>query len=140
ADADALFRWELLSHEAKKGPRTWYVDLAGDRPDRPPNYSLGALSTTRAVTPINREPLFRGEVLVFGHERFHRPHRLRLEVDGKPVRNLPPPSGAGEKFSGGLARVPFSFPLRFDKPGSHLVSVTVEADPPPDERPAGYVL
>jgi hypothetical protein len=37
-------------------------------------------------------------------------------------------------------QVPLSFHHRFATPGTHLVSVIVEPDPPPAARPAGYVV
>src|SRR5262249_30617289 len=64
------------------------------------------------------------------------PHRLRLEVDGRPVADLKAPAAARlEK-----GQVPLSFTHRFPTAGSHLVSVVVEPDPPPEQRPAGYAL
>ena len=37
-------------------------------------------------------------------------------------------------------KVPLSFTHRFTKPGSHLVSLILEVDPPPEKRPPGYVV
>ncbi len=37
-------------------------------------------------------------------------------------------------------KVPFSFAHKFATPGSHLLSVVLEPDPPPDKRGVGYKL
>ncbi|HKB42509.1 MAG TPA: hypothetical protein VKD72_39140, partial [Gemmataceae bacterium] len=42
------------------------------------------------------------------------------------------------KLKAGQVSLPFSH--RFSSPGSHLVTVTVEPDPPPEKRGAGYVV
>lgn len=137
ADADTLFRWELLAGELGSGsnrPRRWFFDLAEGRSARPPNYALGPLTTTGAVVSVGREVTFRGELLVYGHQTYEKPHRLRLLLDEKPVRDLPAPPGAGEALKNAFGRVPFSFTHRFATAGSHLVSVVLEADAPPEAR------
>lgn len=149
ADPETLFRWELLAGElglhdpaSDDQPRLWYADVAGDRGAQLPNYGLAPLSVNRPVVPVDREVLFRSEIVLSGQKSFAPPHRLRLEIDGKAVRDLPPPGGrAGATLP--LPRdgkVPFSFTQRFTQPGSHLVSVILEPDLPAGERPAGYEL
>ncbi|MFO0878108.1 MAG: VWA domain-containing protein [Gemmataceae bacterium] len=147
ADTDTLFRWELVSHELNlerlgdQRPKIWAVNLAPGRLAHPPNYGLAPLSNNRPVVSVDREILFRGELLVAGQPRYSAPYRLRLEVDGKQVRDLPPPGGKGGELPVPRdGKLPFSFPHRFTRPGSHLVSVILEADPPADERPPGYVI
>lgn len=148
ADPDALFRWELLSGElglnrsasAGPGPRPklWCVDLSASRSGRPPNYALGPLRAGWPVLPVDREVTFRCELLLYGHQRYQKPYRIRLLVDGKPVKDLPAPPGTGEAFRSAFGRIPFSFTHRFNSPGSHLVTVELQADPPPAQRPQGY--
>jgi hypothetical protein len=150
ADADSLFRWELLSGELglarkeDKGGRSmarlWAVNVAGDRPARLPNWALAPLRSNRPVVPVEREVTFKSDIVLFGQKSYSPPHRIRLEVDGKHVRDLPRPGG---KVGATLpvpadGKVPFSFTYRFTKPGSHLVSVILEPDPPPEQRPGGY--
>jgi hypothetical protein len=147
ADPDTQFRWELLAHElaldrpADRRPRVWCVNLAKDRAAAPPNYGLAPLTSNRPVVPVDREVTFRGELILTGQTRYAPPNKIRLEVDGKPVRDLPPPGGkAGNLPLPKDGRVPFSFAHRFTKPGSHLVSVILEPDPPPEDRPPGYAV
>jgi hypothetical protein len=151
ADRNAKIRWELLASQERAAARrddhraSPVVNLVLVDPKRatdPPNWSLGPLRTTRGVVPAGREVLFRGDIELSGQgedERgrpkpTHAPHRLALVVDGKPVRDLKLPSGL--KFENG--KVPYSFTHRFPRPGSHLVTVLLEPDPPADDRPADY--
>jgi hypothetical protein len=149
ADPESLFRWELLASElglrnsqpavTVAAPRLWVVNVAPDRKPDVPNWALAPLQTSRPVASVGREVIFRS-FLDARHQPggYTPPHRVRLEVDGRHVRNLPPPPGAGFRNSGG--RVPFSFGHRFADPGCHLVSVIVDADPPAGQRPPGYQL
>jgi hypothetical protein len=144
ADPDTLLRWGFLRAELgydrpeppddQPRPRLWAVNLAAGRPAAPPNWALAPLRGNRPVVPAKREVTFRTELLLHGQKEYSAPHRLRLEVDGKPVKDLPPPRAA--KIENG--KVPFSFRHRFDTPGSHLVRLTLEPDPPPHDRPRGY--
>jgi hypothetical protein len=148
ADAETLFRWELLAGDmglsGKDGspsrPRLWAVNLAGQRPAQLPNCALAPLRSNRPVVPVEREVIFKSDIVLYGQKSYSPPHRLWLEVDGKRVRDLPPPGGKrGTTLpvpSDG--KVPFSFTHRFTRPGSHLVSVVLEPDPPPEDRPRGY--
>jgi hypothetical protein len=148
ADADTLFRWELLAgelglvrkEEDRAGPRLWAVNVAGERPARLPNWALAPLRSNRPVVPVGHVVTFKSDIILFGQKSYSPPHRIRLEVDGKAVRDLPPPGGArGTRLpvpSDG--KVPFSFTHQFREPGSHLVSVILEPDPPPWDRPHGY--
>jgi hypothetical protein len=144
ADPDTLFRWELLANElglknaepSGEKPRLWVVNVYPDRQVQPPNWSLTPLVGNRPVVPVEREVTFRTDLVLSGASNFTPPHRLRLEVDGKVVRDLPPPRTT--KLENG--KIPFSFAHRFATPGSHLVSLILQADPPLEERPRGYVL
>jgi hypothetical protein len=145
ADADTLLRWELLAAQLgyKKGaapdagkPRLWAVNVEPDRPAGVRNWSLTPLRGNRPVTPVDREVTFRTDLVLGGDTEYTPPHRLRLDVDNQFVRNLEPPRGV--KLDKG--KVPLSFTHRFTKPGSHLVTLTLEADPPLGERPPGYVV
>src|SRR5262249_54153526 len=101
ADSDTLFRWELLAGElglAKSTsgspaprPRLWMVNLAADRSSNPPNWALTPLRGNRPVVPVDREVTFQSDLVLFGQKSYSPPHRIRLEVDGKHVRNIAPP-------------------------------------------------
>ncbi len=144
-DPASLFRWELLAGELglsrpapmdRPRPRIVFIDMASGRGGALPNYAVAPLASNRPVAVAGREVRFQGALVVSGQETYAPPHRIRLEVDGKHVRDLPAPAaGAAVPRDG---RIPFSFAYRFADHGSHLVSVIIEPDPPPAERPPGY--
>lgn len=145
ADPDSLLRWSLLSSEfqvlsseEKHNPeaRVWVVNVSAERVADPPNWSLTPLETNRLLAPVGRPITFLTAMDLHGQKNYAPPHRLRLEVDGRFVRNLEVPSTA--LLQNG--RVPFSFSQAFAAPGSHLVSVILEADPPPEKRPEKYTV
>jgi hypothetical protein len=150
ADSDTLFRWELLAGElglAKSTsgspaprPRLWMVNLAADRSSNPPNWALTPLRGNRPVVPVDREVTFQSDLVLFGQKSYSPPHRIRLEVDGKHVRNIAPPGARAGAAIPSTGKVPFSFTHRFGTAGSHLVSVILEADPPAEDRPRGYEI
>lgn len=139
ADENTLVRWELLGklrEQQRISPRIRVIRLDPKRPANPRNWSLAPLHASRAVASAGQHVTFRTSLQIYGQEEYRKPHRLRLEVDGQPVRNLEAPAEARlEK-----GQVPVSFRHRFGTPGSHLVSAIVEPDPPPDERLPSYVL
>jgi hypothetical protein len=146
ADEDSLGRWDLVRKQLgyKEGekaddvnrPRLWVVNLDPDRPKDPPNWSLTPLRARRPVVATEQTVTFRTDLELRGQTEYRPPHRIRLEVDGKWVRDLEAPRSA--KLENG--KVPLSFTHRFATPGSHLVTVTLEPDPPPEARPPGYVI
>ncbi len=145
ADEGSLLRWELLATQLrdKTGPltgaappRVRVVNVDPNRPADPPNWSLAPLRVSRAVAAADQEVTFRTALELRGQKEYRPPHRLRLEVDGKAVTDLKPPASAPLT----RGQVPMSFTHRFASPGSHLVSVVVEPDPPPEQRPPGYVV
>jgi von Willebrand factor type A domain/Aerotolerance regulator N-terminal len=138
ADENTLPRWELLGRLRGRQPfqpRIRVVNLDPDRPADPPNWSLAPLHASRTVASVGQYVTFRTALVLRGQEKYQRPHRLRLEIDGRPARDLESPVEAAlEK-----GQVPLSFRHSFTEPGSHLVSVIVEPDPPPAQRPPGYI-
>lgn len=144
ADDTSLLRWGLaathLGVNKPSGsvprPHVHYVNLAADRKASLPNWGLAPLVVNRPVMAVNRDITFRSAFVIQGQSEYKPPHKLRVEIDGKPARDLTPPqAGAIEK-----GRIPFSFTHKFASPGSHLVSVVLEVDPPPGERDAGTRL
>jgi hypothetical protein len=144
ADDATLFRWEVLRSQlgyVKGGadpgkPRLWVVNVEPQRPAEVRNWSLTPLSRHGLVTPLDRDATFHTDLVLSGQTEYTPPYRLSLEVDGQLVRHLDPPRGG--KLDKG--KVPFTFTHRFTKPGSHLVSLIVEADLPESERQPGYVI
>jgi hypothetical protein len=142
ADEAGVRRWQLLAPQLSGGrkppeaaPRLWYVNLDPKRPDNPPNWSLARLRRgSRAVITVGREATFRTAIQLRGDGASQPAHRFRLLVDGQPVPAFQPQTEGGPQ-NGQLA---LSFEHRFLTAGSHLLSVEVEPDPPPPDRPAGY--
>jgi hypothetical protein len=145
ADRESLFRWSLLASElgldqgeqpGQMRPRFWVINTAPKRPADLPNWSLMPLESSRLLAPVGRAITFRTAMDLHGQKAYRPPHRVRLEVDGRFVRNLEVPSTA--QLQNG--RVPISFTQAFAAPGSHLVSVVLEPDPPPEQRPEKYAI
>jgi hypothetical protein len=145
ADPTALLRWEMLATQlgfarpdagAAPRPHVWAVNLDPERSPDLPNWSLGPLQCSRPVVPAGREVTFRTELELHNQAAYAPPYKIRLEVDGRPVRDLEAPRGVPEN----KGKVPLSFTHRFAVAGSHLVTVLLEPDPPPEERPPGYAL
>jgi hypothetical protein len=161
ADRASLLRWSLLADALASGrrepadsdsnsrltpaARLWVVNVAPERPADPPNWSLTPLQTNRLLAPVGRAVTFHTALDLHGQKTYAPPHRVRLEVDGRLVRNLEvpsaaplyPPQNGGDRGGG---RVPFSFAQAFAAPGVHLVSVILEPDPPPEKRPPNYTV
>jgi hypothetical protein len=140
ADEATLLHWELLANQLgdqpAARPKLWVVSLDPNRPADPPNWSLAPLRASRAVASAGQQILFRTALQPRGQDTYRPPYRLHLEADGKPVRDLQPPTTA--RLDKG--QVALSFTHRFATAGCHLVSLVLEPDPPPDKRPAGYVI
>jgi hypothetical protein len=140
SDARSLLGWEDLASKRDAStpikPKLWVVNLDPQRPEKPSNWALAPLTCSRAVVAVNQEILFRTSVLLSGPTKYERPHAIRVEVDGKEVKKLDPPKEAA--VEGG--QVPLSFDLKIGKPGSHLVTVILEPDPPAGQRTPGYVV
>jgi len=153
ADRDSLLRWSLLSSEFqvlssetknRSEPRIWVVNVVPERPADPPNWSLMPLETNRLLAPVGRAITFHTALVLHGQKAYTPPYRIRLEIDGRFIRNLEAPDAVSlhpsKSERDGGSRIPFSFAQSFAAPGVHLVSVVVEPDPPPEKRPANYTV
>ncbi len=141
ADDRATLAWKdfvaLKKEQAGTTPRAWVVNLDPQRPANPPNWSLAALSASRAVVAVEQEVTFRTAMQLHGQTHYERPHRLRLEVNGQFIKNIETPLKASLE----RGQIPLTFKYRFPKqPGSYLVSLILEPDLPPAERGPGYVI
>jgi hypothetical protein len=139
ADEHSLRTWESLGKlhtQQPLQPRIRVVTLDPRRPASPANWSLAPLHASRTIASVSQNITFRTALLVYGQGKYQKPHRLYLEVDGRLVRELETPAEAPLE----QGQVPISFRHQFTKPGSHLVSVIVEPDPPPGQRVPGYTL
>jgi len=147
ADDKAMLGWGMLADKLrgqKAGiqPGVWTVNLSPVQPLKkdelpPPNWTLGPIRSARTIVARNREVLFRTNLVLIGQKQYRPPHDLRIEVDGQPLKDPPKPPASATLENG---QVPFSFSHKFATPGSHLVSVIVEPDPPPSQRPPGYMI
>jgi hypothetical protein len=144
ADEPTVLRWGLLATQLgirpdedaavkARRPRITVLNLDPERKADLPNWSLTNIRSNRVVAAVNRELIFRTDIVIQGTQDYTPPYRVRLEVDGQFVRNLEPPRSKPEK-----GKVPFSFTHRFGAPGSHLISIVLEPDPPPEKRAEGY--
>jgi hypothetical protein len=141
ADENTMFHWKLLAGLLKHGsviqPHLWVVNLNADRPANPPNGTLTPIRTPRPIAHVHEDVTFRTDLALFGQEFYAPPHKIRLEVDGKEIPDRITVPGKSPLTHG---LVPLTFHYRFDTPGSHLVSVIVEPDPPLEKRPPGYLV
>lgn len=139
ADENSLLRWELLANQLREQPGgrpgIWVINLDPHRPKDPPNWALAPIVASRAIASVGQQITFRTALQLHGQAEYQPPYQLRVEVDGRPVTtDLQAPASA--RLDKG--QVPLSFHYRFTQPGSHLLSVLVEPDPPPEKRPAKY--
>jgi von Willebrand factor type A domain/Aerotolerance regulator N-terminal len=159
SDARTVLGWEDLAskRDAKTDvkPDLWIVNLDPDRPAKPTNWSLLPLTTTRAVVAVKQEILFRSGFLITGAPKYEQPYAVSVKVDGKVVDRWQVDKQAAKPGESKFViesirvpkeaplengQVPLSFSLKIDKPGSHIVSLIVEPDPPPEKRKKGYVV
>src|SRR5215831_10891418 len=111
ADDYTLQRWRLLAPQIDtEKTHLWYVNLAPDRPATPPNWSLAPLRTGRTLTSTTAT--LQTALRLHG-QQFEPPHRLRLEIDGQAVPDLPVPT-ASDLHDG---QVPLHFTQAFSTPG-----------------------
>jgi hypothetical protein len=139
ADRQTLLGWEDLAgkHNGDEiQPRLWVANLDPKRPEKPANWALAPITASRAVVPVKDEVTFRTALQLTGQTRYEPPYEIRLEVDGQFVTKIDAPREA--KLEGG--QVPLTFTHRFPKAGSHLVTLIVEPDLPPELRKPGYVV
>jgi hypothetical protein len=143
ADDKTMLGWSIAADKLRSmkdvQPTVWNVNLSplkpGDPP--PPNWSLGPIKSARSVVARNRSVIFKTNLVLRGQKEYRPPYDLRIEVDGQPVKDPPKPPASATLENG---QVPYSFTYKFSTPGSHLVSVIVEPDPPPGKRPPKYTI
>jgi hypothetical protein len=129
ADEAARRQWEtvgrLLQAEAtrrpKAVPRLRVVDVAHDCAAPAPNLALGPLTTSRPLVAVGQSVKFASSLMGDGP----LPRRIRVAVDGEPTQDVPLPA----KLEAATPS-PLIFTQRFDKPGLHAVTLTLESDSP----------
>jgi hypothetical protein len=141
ADESTMFHWKLLAgllqHGSAIQPRLWVVNLDADRPANPANWTLTPIRTPRPVAHVHEDITFRTDLILFGQTSYVPPYKIHLEVDGKEIADRIAVPGKSSLTQG---QAPLTFHHRFDSPGSHLLSVVVEPDPPLEKRPPGHQL
>ncbi|MCI0642220.1 MAG: BatA domain-containing protein [Gemmataceae bacterium] len=139
ADPETMRRWEKMSSRfrSEKGsaalPRVWHKNIAREGIADLPNEGLSPLHTSRTLAWVGQTVKFTSALRWDRAQERSLPHRLFFEVDGKHAGDIALPT---VNDSGG--QVVFNFQHRFAVPGSHLVSLVLEPDPPKDRWPAGY--
>src|SRR3954468_5328710 len=124
ADPKALERWELLAGGTPEGdlPNLWVVNVVPDRPIDAANWSLAPIQSSRAVAAVGREVKFKTELQLTGPPGMKPPDKVHVQIDGRPAGDQRPPSIA-EK-----GRIPLTLTQRFNTPGSHLLTLTIDDD------------
>ena len=127
-------RWELLAGGTPEGdmPRIWVVNVVPDRPPDSPNASLSPIQSSRAVAAVGREVNFKTELQLHGPAGMKSPDQVHIEVDGRPAGDIRPPSIAQK------GRIPLAITRRFNTPGSHLVTLTIDDDAMPGDNRQDY--
>jgi hypothetical protein len=140
ADSASVFQWDhlasqLQAEEPATKPRVWVVSVGPPRKSAEPmpNYTLHPLRLTRGVAWVGQRLTLRTTITQTGQRDYQPPYRVRLEIDGQPVRDLELPARAAWQ----AGSVPLAFHHRFTTPGVHLLSAILEADPP--ARPGGTI-
>jgi von Willebrand factor type A domain/Aerotolerance regulator N-terminal len=136
ADPKSLERWELLAGGTPEGdlPNLWVVNVVPDRSPDVPNWSLSPIQSSRAVAAVGREVKFKTDLQLHGAVGLNPPDRVRIEVDGRPAGDQRPP-GIAEK-----GRIPLTFAQRFNTPGSHLVTITIDEDAMPGDNRQDFAV
>jgi hypothetical protein len=136
ADESTQARWQRLKKKldpaAAERTNLWVVNLQGERSTPPPNWILEGVHSGRALAV--QRVFFETELRLHG-QPYEPPYNLRLEVDEVPLKDLPAPK-ASDLRSG---QIPLNFEQAFT-PGSHLLSLIVEPDPPQEQRGPGYMV
>jgi hypothetical protein len=137
-DTKTFFQWvktaALVQSGTNRKPILRLVDFFPADPVSV-NYFLAPLKTGRTLTWTGQEVTFKTALGVESPREEPPPRRIRLEIDGQPMPDVPFPK---DHLSKGQTQ--FSFSHRFSKSGSHLVSVILEPDLPIENRPANYRL
>jgi hypothetical protein len=144
-DANSLARWKKLGQEMKANkdsrggidPRLWLVSVPEQAAPGQgyPNYYLAPLQSAFSHIWRYQPARFETTVLMKGPASFTAPYKIQLLIDGKIVDDLPMPEAPWNS-----GQVPLAFKYAFPSTGSHLLSVVVRPDPPPEQRLFGHVL
>jgi hypothetical protein len=98
-------------------PQLRVLDVA--RGPSTPNRVLGPLGMSRGLIAASQSVKLTSTLA--GHGPL--PKRIRMAVDGEPTQNVPLPMKTDDAIP-----VPLAFTQRFDKPGLHVVTLTLESD------------
>lgn len=145
-DDTSLSQWRNLTkslapdpgRSTSAPPRLWMISVL-DPPEASPSYPScfpGPLTANYSHVWSNKEVTFQTNLHLKGPLPYGAPHRLKLLIDNKPARNLDVPV----EYPWSSGQVPISFRHSFTAPGSHLLSVIVEPDPPASNRSLEHAL
>lgn len=110
ADEHTSAKWALLAKPTLT--QIAVLNCALDRPAKPRNASLDPLTTSRGVSPAGREIEFRTKLFLSGGLLTEEVGKLQLEVDGRPVAELPATDAIAfrQSFSAGSHSVTLKLP------------------------------
>lgn len=136
ADPRTLELWELLAGGTPEGdlPHLWVVNVVPDRSADVPNWALAPIQSSRTVAAVGREVRFKTELQYHGPARARPPDTVRVEVDGRPAGDVQPASIAQN------GRIPLTITQRFNTPGAHLVTLTIDDDALPGDNRQDYAV
>ena len=121
-------RWHADAEQAKSEgwaiPSLRVVKIGADLPKLLPNYSLGPLTTSRGVARLGQKVTFQSALHLDGFSKYVRPRAVKAMLDGKAMQTLALPENVDLK----KGQIPLSFQHRFEKEGTHTVSLIVDAD------------
>jgi hypothetical protein len=136
ADENSLSKWELIARADNRpdDPRVWVINVATDRPSDPSNSSLDPIVAGRAVASAGREVKFKSAIRFSGAGEKPKPGKVKLEIDGRGVGDVPVPATPAD---GGV--IPLAFAHKFTA-GSHLVTLQMDPDDLPCDNRQDFAL
>ena len=136
ADETSVAKWDLVrrgtNRDDPNAARVWVVNVAGDRPPHPTNWSLDPITTPRGVAAANREMTFRSAVRYSGEGGPGTPGEVRLEIDGKDEGAVRTTGETAEQMRLEVRR---TFGV-----GSHLVTFKLAADALPSDNRQDFAV
>ncbi|MSQ93381.1 MAG: VWA domain-containing protein [Gemmataceae bacterium] len=105
-------------------PSLRVVKVGADLPKSIPNFSLAPLTASRGVVKAGQKITLQSALHLDGFSKYVPPRKLRVAIDGQPVKDLALP----DKIDLKQGQIPLSYQHRFEMEGQHVVSFLLEAD------------
>ncbi|MBI2808968.1 MAG: VWA domain-containing protein [Planctomycetes bacterium] len=107
-------------------PSVRLIGVGGALPKRVPNFSMAPVVASRNVVKVGQEITLRSAVRVDGFDKYARPGKVTLALDGKAVHEFVLPDKADLK----TGQIPLNHALRFAREGRHVVSFILQSEAP----------